>query len=193
MKQKSDKPTSHSLLSGTHAQGGITPNAARPLGDIPIRSIPPLRGKTDEEREWERQQALGRDHYQFLNQHGADLTMTPKVKSIVSVAIAAILLILSAFLPAGTVEIVIQAVAGVAAVVGITGVREMFELYKSKMKSKTIWGGALVIIGFLAANLLPLLGLSATIVTVVTVLLKAVGAVLGTLGLVDAVEGGVKS
>ena len=165
----------------------------RSLDDIPLRSISPIRGKTDEEKKWDREKALAHDHHKFLNHHGADLTMTPKVKSIVSVALAAILLILSAFLPTGTVEIVLQAVAGVAGVVGITGVREMFELYKTKMKSKTIWGGALVIIGFLAANLLPLLGLSATIVTVVTVLLKAVGAVLGTLGLIDAVEGGVKS
>lgn len=118
--------------------------------------------------------------------------MTPKIKSITSVVVAAVLLLLSAFLDPGTVDLIVQAAAGIAGAFGITGIREHFNLYKSKMKSKTIWGGVLVIIGFLASSLLPVVGASASVVTIITVILKAGGALLGTLGLIDAVQNGVK-
>jgi len=136
MQTNNGNPTSHTLPSGDRNGGADAPDRSFSPDEIPLRGIPPLRGKTEAEREWDRTQALERDHINFLNQHGASLTMTPKIKSLVSVVIAAILLILSAFLPTGTVEIVLQAVAGVAGVVGITGVREMFDLYKSKMKPR---------------------------------------------------------
>ncbi len=163
--------------------------------DDPIepRGIPPLGQRSEEEIAWDREQQLARDHSRFLNEHGETLLMTPKIKSILGVVIAALLLIAQAFLPAGTIEIIVQAAAGIAGAFGITGIREHFDMYKSAMKSKTIWGGILVIVGFLSTSLLPLLGASAVVVTAVSLLLKVGGSILGTLGLIQAIEGGVST